>query len=227
MPIALGKLAALAIFVILSTCLGDTPRLPTAGKLTASEIVARSVQANDADWQAAPKYTYTERDVVTRDGHTTRKTYRVLMIDGSDYRKLIAIGGEPLSRARARKEEQNLQDEIVHRRDQSRLARRKRVTQYQSARRQDHELMKQMIQAFDYKLTGTAALLGHRCYVVQATPRQATIPQPATPRSLPACAAPCGSIPTSFNGSASMPKYSVPSPSDCSLLTLNQGRNSR
>jgi len=44
------------------------------------------VEANERDWQAAPKYNYFERDQI---GAGT-KTYQVLMILGSPYHRLVA-----------------------------------------------------------------------------------------------------------------------------------------
>ena len=61
--------------------------------IDAPTIIQRSVAANERDWQAAPAYNYFERDH-TRDN---TKTYFVTMINGSPYRRLVAINGEPLT----------------------------------------------------------------------------------------------------------------------------------
>src|SRR5947209_13986326 len=73
------------------------------------EIVKRSVANNDLNWKAAPQYTFTERDVTTKSGQKKDQTYHVSMIDGSPYNKLIAVDGEPLSRAQAANEERKLE----------------------------------------------------------------------------------------------------------------------
>src|SRR5581483_9666976 len=59
-------------------------------------IIAKSVQANKRDFDAAPQYNKKERDR-TADG---TKLYQVTMIEGTPYQRLIAINGEPLSNAR-------------------------------------------------------------------------------------------------------------------------------
>ena len=144
--------------------------------LSVEEIVQRSVKANDADWKAAPNYAFIETDTIHKDSETTRKQYQVLIIDGSSYNKLLAVNGEPLPAAKAREEERKLQKEIVRRRNESSEARGKRVAKYAQERRQDHELMGEMVKAFQYKLVGKESIYGHRCYVIEATPRPGYVP---------------------------------------------------
>jgi hypothetical protein len=46
------------------------PYLGSANPNQAEEIVRRSVANTNADWAAAPKYDFTERDTVTQNGET-------------------------------------------------------------------------------------------------------------------------------------------------------------
>jgi hypothetical protein len=144
---------------------------PGDGNLTAEEIVQRSVAANEADWKAAPGYAFTEADAITKGGKTTRQKYEVVMIEGSTYNRLIGVNGEPLGAARVRLEEQKLQREIERRRKESAEARRKRIASYAAERRQDHALMTEMVKAFQYTLLRSETVRGHKCYVLQATPK--------------------------------------------------------
>ncbi|MFN7997172.1 MAG: hypothetical protein U0Q18_26390 [Bryobacteraceae bacterium] len=135
------------------------------------QIVQKSVAANQADWEAAPEYSFVETDIITKGGHTTRKKYQVLMLQGSTYNKLLAINGEPLSPAQTKTEEHKIKVVIRKREHESSEAREERIAQYRKERRQDHELMRQMIQAFQYKMLANEMLNGHECYVIQATPK--------------------------------------------------------
>ena len=137
----------------------------------AQEIVERSLANMNADWAAAPQYDYTERDIVTHHETRSVRTYQVMMIDGSTYNKLIAIDGQPLSREKAAEEDRKLAEERNRRNRESPAARRKRVAEYQKERRQDHELMQQMVQAFDFKLAGEDTVDGRHCFVLDATPK--------------------------------------------------------
>ena len=139
--------------------------LPTAG-----EIVRKSVANTQADWKAAPKYDFTERDIVTKKG-TTVKTYRVMMLDGSPYNKLIAQNGEPLSPAETSAEDSKLQKETAKRRHETPGQHQQRVAAYTRERRQDNALLQQMIDAMDYRLAGEDTVDGRRCFVLEGTPK--------------------------------------------------------
>lgn len=136
----------------------------------AKQIVARSVANTQADWNAAPQYDFTERDLITPDGRNTRK-YRVLMIDGSPYNELIGTNGRPLPKEQAEAEARKLQREVAKRQHETRSQRQKRVAEYERERRQDNELLKTMIEGFSFRLAGEATVDGRRCFVLQGTPK--------------------------------------------------------
>ena len=70
-------------------------------------IIAKSVKENQIDFQAAPDFSYKERDS-TPNGS---KTYQVTMIDGSPYQRLMAVDDHPLSNEAAEQEEKKQQEE--------------------------------------------------------------------------------------------------------------------
>jgi len=154
-----------------SGLLGAVPAVPPA-----QQIVERSVEKINADWSAAPRYDFRERDILTKKGKRSSKTYAVLMIEGSPYNKLIASDGRPLTPAKTAAEEKKLKQEMERRRAETPGARQKRVAQYQRERRQDNALFREMARAFNFKLTGEETVNGHRCFVVAATPRAGYIP---------------------------------------------------
>jgi hypothetical protein len=160
------NLQGMAVLAILYSSLSSG-----ANPNQAEDIVRRSVANTNANWAAAPQYEFTERDVVTRNGRRTSKTYRVLMIEGSTYNKLIGENGELLTGAQAQAEDHKLQQEISRRRSESPSERQKRVEKYQRERSQDHSLLSEMVKAFDYTLTGEESVNGRRCFVLQAQPK--------------------------------------------------------
>jgi hypothetical protein len=145
---------------------------PVVAVMPVEEIVEQSVRNSDADWNAAPQYSFTERDIVTKHDTQVTKTYHVVMLEGSPYNKMIELNGEPLSPAQAAAEERKFRQEIERRRGQSASERRKRVGQYEKERRQDRALMSEMIKAFEFKLLGEETVDGHRCYALEATPKE-------------------------------------------------------
>jgi hypothetical protein len=136
-----------------------------------SQIVQQSVTNTNRDWNAVPRFNFAERDIVTKRGVRTVKTYRVLMIDGSPYNQAIAIDGKPLSRSQAAAEERQLQQEIAWRRTESPARRQKRVAEYERERHRDLALMAEMAKAFDYQLIGEETVNGRLCYALVATPK--------------------------------------------------------
>ena len=136
------------------------------------DIVKRSVQVTQEDWKAAPRYAFIERDVESKkDRAKTSKTYEVLMINGSPYNKLIAINDKPLSKAQEAEEERKLQAEIQSRGQESSRDRSRRIAKYQKERRQDEAMMREMAEAFNYRIMGDEKVNGHDTWVLDATPK--------------------------------------------------------
>lgn len=136
------------------------------------EIVGRSVTNMEANWKAAPNYTYVERDTTSKHGGSkTAKTYQVLMIEGSQYNRLIALNGRPLSPQEAGREARKLKAEIERRKRETPDERNRRVAKYQKERHQDHVMMHEMVNAFDFKLVGDAKLDGRDVWVLDANPK--------------------------------------------------------
>jgi len=147
------------------------------GATTVEEIVQRSVQNANADWTAAPQYSFRERDVITKHGKSTIKTYQVTMIEGSPYNKVVANNDQPLTRAQAEQEERKFRTEAIRRRKETTGERQKRLAKYQAERRQDHALMSEMMKAFNFTLRGEETVNGRRCFVLAATPRASYQPK--------------------------------------------------
>lgn len=134
------------------------------------EIVSRSVANNQADWKAAPQFNFTEHDVIMKGGQRTVRSYRVLMIDGSPYNERIAEDGKELSPSELQRERQKMERETERRLHESLAARNRRIAEYESGRRQDHQLMQEMIAGFEFKLAGIETANGRQCYRIEATP---------------------------------------------------------
>ncbi len=138
-----------------------------AQQANVSEIVQRSVEANEADFKVAPDFNYKERDRMAKGS----KTYQVTMIDGSPYQRLIAVDGEPLSPSQAAAEEKKQQQAAEQRRSQSSEERQNRIQKYEKERRRDHAMMAQLTKAFDFTLVGHRKVRGFNVYVLKATPK--------------------------------------------------------
>jgi len=135
-------------------------------------IIRRSVAATKSDWEQAPKYSYLERDVESkRHSPPIAKTYRVLMVDGSPYNLVTAMNDQPLSPDEKVAEQRKLEKEIGRRRNESERERQKRIARYRKESERDHDMLQEMIDAFEFHLSGEARVDGHDCWVLDAEPK--------------------------------------------------------
>jgi hypothetical protein len=133
----------------------------------ANTIVQRSVGALKSDWQAEPKYDYLERDVKNHES----RTYRVMMILGSPYRRMEAVNGMPLSPEDRQEDQRKLNAAIAARCGESKLQTRKRIENYNKGREHDHLLMQEMTDAFVFDVLGETSLNGRDAWHLQASPK--------------------------------------------------------
>ena len=168
MAILLVLLAASsALFAQSSVNSPAKPQNP-ASLLDARQIVALSIAALERSWQARDHYTYLERDEDRRlDSRGLVKSQdvdvtRMLLVNGARFEQLLEHNGQPPSAEQERKRLVDL-DKLKH-----------ETPEQQSARlRKDQEnraFLRDLLQAFDFKLIGEELLDGRVAYVLQATP---------------------------------------------------------
>ncbi len=159
------SLLGLALVVAAAPCLAQV------GAPGIEEIIQRSLTNMQADWKAQPDFTRLERDEDIKGNTHTIKTYRVLMIDGSPYERMIAINDEPLTADQEAREERLLREEIARRANEPPAERAARVEKYRKGRQRTFNLMHDMVKAFNFELRGKEDLNGRETWVLDATPR--------------------------------------------------------
>jgi len=135
-------------------------------------IIKRSVAIINADWDVSPQYQYKERD---HDPDGT-KTYEVMMIEGSPYRRLIEVNGKPLSPEDVAKQQAKVQQTAAQRRSESAQERRKRIAKYETERKRDFLMLQQLTVAFDFHYIGPRTVGPHQCWLLKATPKSSYKP---------------------------------------------------
>lgn len=138
-----------------------------AAQPDAKQIIQKSVQANQRDFQADQRFNFKERDR-NQDGD---KTYQVTMIEGSPYERLIAVNGKPLSAEQQAKEQHKEAEARKARRSESTEERRKRIEKYERDRKRDHAMMGQLTIAFNFAVIGQRNIRGRNTWVLRATPK--------------------------------------------------------
>jgi hypothetical protein len=157
----------------------------------ADEIVRKAIERDQQNWLAARNYTFLERQVRrTFDGEgnvkdTRVRTYDITLQEGSPYRRLVSENGKPLDRERQKKEEEKLRKSIEARRDETPEQRRKRLAEEEKERKRNREFTKEIPVAFHLVLTGSEAVSGRDCWVIEGTPRAGYKPRNKTTRIFP------------------------------------------
>ena len=142
------------------------------------EIIRKSVAATEANWKEAPNYGFVERDVESKkSAPKTVKTYQVQMIEGSPYRKLIAVNDHPLAKAEQLSEDRSLLDTVTRRKNESAHERARRINAYRKERDHDHAMMREMIAAFNYRLVSETKVDGRDVYQLAANPKPGYVPR--------------------------------------------------
>ena len=122
-------------------------------------------------------YTYVERDVEHRlDGKgqvksTEVKTYDVMEIYGEQVQRLIEKDDKPLSEKDAAKEEEKIQKIIDKRKNESEADRKKREQKEEKDRQENRKFVREVADAYNFKLVGTEWLGGREVWVIDGEPR--------------------------------------------------------
>ncbi len=141
------------------------------------EIVRRAVQLLEQNLSVARNYTFLERsDTRELDSDGRVKTRRVRLFDvtlleGSPYRRLIGRDDHPLSPEEQREEERKLQESIVQRRNETAAQRAKRLAEWEKKQQRQREPLREIPDAFNFRIAGEEQLGGRNTWLIEAVPR--------------------------------------------------------
>ena len=122
-------------------------------------------------------YTYIDREVQNKlDGKgqtksTEVKTYEILEIYGAQVQRLIEKGDKPLDAKEAAKEEEKIQKIIDKRKSESDEERRKREERKVKEREDGRKFVREVADAYDFKLVGMEEVGGRDAWVIDGEPR--------------------------------------------------------
>jgi hypothetical protein len=128
-------------------------------------------------------YTYIDREVQHNlDGKgktksTEVKTYEILQIEGEPVQRLIEKDDKPLDAKEAAKEEEKIQKIIDKRKNESDAELRKREEKAAKEREDNRKFVREVADAYDFKLVGTEEVGGREAWVIDGEPRPDFEPQ--------------------------------------------------
>ena len=156
------------------------PLATGSASLTEEQIrgLIRQVADKDIDNnKRQTNYTYLEREEQHHlDGKgipksSESKTSDVMMIYGEQVERLIAKNDKPLSQKETAKEDEKIQKIIDKRKQETDEERRKRLEKEEKQRAEDREFVKDVSDAYNFRLLGIEQLEGREAYVIDAEPR--------------------------------------------------------
>lgn len=165
--------------------------IAAAQEPVAREIVRRSLEASEQNWKIARNYTFLQRteerrmDAEGRVKSKEVKTYDITLLEGSPYIRLVARDDHPLPPSEEKKEQDKLQKSIAERLKETPAQRERRVSEYDKRRTRQQDAMREVGNAFDFRILATDRVDGHDVWVLQATPRPGYQPRSRDAKILP------------------------------------------
>jgi hypothetical protein len=141
------------------------------------EIMRRAVEIDHGNWEKVRNYTCQNRQVVKQLGKhgevksTDIKTFDINFYYGREYQRLVQINDKPLDEQEQKKEEEKLNKFLAKYRDESESEREKRLEKEKKEREEGRLFLKDVVNAYDFRLLGEEVIDGVGTWVIEATPR--------------------------------------------------------
>ncbi len=134
----------------------------------ADKLIAQALQAHQAQEKLGLKYTYKEEEDSYAFGkkgdrlEPGRKTYDVILLEGENFRKLVAINGRPLTD----KEQKQVDKEMATAREE-----RKKSSFFKFTRTVNLGGLDELQRLYDNTVSGEEVVNGHKTWLVQSKPK--------------------------------------------------------
>ena len=152
------------------------PETPPA--IDAKEIVRRAIEVDHRDYELARSYTCVNREVIKHLGKhgevksTEIKTYDLNFYYGDFYPELVQIDDKALNDKEKKKEDEKLEKFLAKRRNESPEERQKRLDKEKKEREEGRAFVRDVVNAYDFRIVGEEQIGGADTWVIEATPRK-------------------------------------------------------
>ena len=137
----------------------------------------RAVEIDHGNWEKVRNYTCQNRQVIKQLGKhgdvksTEIKTFDINFYYGREYQRLVQINDKPLDEQEQKKEEEKLNKFLAKYRDESESEREKRLEKEKKEREEGRLFLKDVVNAYDFRLLGEEVIDGVGTWVIEANPR--------------------------------------------------------
>ena len=142
------------------------------------EIVRRGLDVDQSGFQLARNYTFERREelkVLNKRGNLKKhevNTFDVTILYGEPYSRRIRKDDKPLADNDAKKEEEKADRFVAERKNESEEEHKRRLAKQEKERQQERAFVRDIINAYDFRIVGDDQVDGHDTYVVEAIPRK-------------------------------------------------------
>jgi hypothetical protein len=143
----------------------------------AHEIVRRSVELDQTNWLRMQDYTWIARsserhfDSGGKMKSTEGSAGETVMLDGEPYRRMLERDGRPLPPAEQKKQQEKLDKSTAKLARETPEEKRRRLADYEARRRKERAFLREIPDAFDFRIVGEVQVDGHGAWVIAGTPK--------------------------------------------------------
>ena len=167
---------SLLIFLVaISVLAGDQPDANAIVRKALSSEIDRQKRLENYTWeQKTVEKTFDQKGKLQS---TKTKVFEYLVLDGSEYERLVEEDGKPLSSDRATKEQRKMDKEIARRRAESPSTRQHRIDEHAKRRQEGIKFREEILRAFTFSITGEEQVKGFACWKILAEPARGFVAQ--------------------------------------------------
>ena len=139
-------------------------------------IMQKAVAKDIFNWEAAKDYTFLERmqqDSLDGSGavkSSKSETHEIMVLYGEPFERTVAKDDKPLSEKEQKKQDEEFDKETRKRANETPEERQKRLQRYLKQRDDERAFVREILDAYDFRLAGTEVLNGRPTWVIDGTP---------------------------------------------------------
>lgn len=171
-----GSRLALMLVFLMPCAASSQSSADTLSEDEIRELIRKSADNDVENTKRQRDYTYMQRnerrnlDGKGRVKSTESKTYEIMVLSGEPVQKLIAKDDKPLSGKEAKKEDEKVQKLITKYERESENSRKKRVAKSEKTAQEERQFVREIADAFKFRLAAVETIEGRATYVIDAEP---------------------------------------------------------
>jgi hypothetical protein len=163
----------------------------SAPTIDVNEIMKQAVEKDLVNWHDAKDYTFLERTQENKldgNGHVQSskiETNEIMVLYGEPFERLVARDDKPLPAKEQKKQDDKFDEATRKRANETPEQRQKRIEKYDKEREENRAFVREILNAYTFRLSGQEVLHGRKTWVIDGDPRSDFKPQHKDAKILP------------------------------------------